>query len=75
MWRLIIEYRTACSDRAGRSGAATARLPCFSGAGFTDGLAAEASRVGDVRLPDPPISAQCSHGLRLPGGPGEFGGE
>jgi hypothetical protein len=46
MWRWIIEYTTACSDRTGRSGAATARLLCFSGAGFTDGLAAEANRVG-----------------------------
>ena len=34
----------------GRPGAAAARLLCFSGAGFTADLAAEAGRAGDVRL-------------------------
>jgi uncharacterized protein len=33
-----------------RHGAATARLLCFSGAGFTVDLAREADRSGDVRL-------------------------
>ena len=33
-----------------RHGAETARLLCFSGAGFTADLAREASRAGDVRL-------------------------
>jgi hypothetical protein len=33
-----------------RHGAATARLLCFSGAGFTSGLSNEAARAGDVRL-------------------------
>jgi hypothetical protein len=33
-----------------RRGAETARLLCFSGAGFTADLAREASRAGNVRL-------------------------
>lgn len=37
----------------GRPGAATARMLCFSGAGFTDGLSAEAARSGDIRLLGP----------------------
>ncbi len=37
----------------GRPGAAMARLLCFSGAGFTDGLTEEAARAGDVRLLGP----------------------
>jgi uncharacterized protein len=37
----------------GRPGAATARLLCFSGAGFTDGVIEEASRTGDVDLLGP----------------------
>jgi AAA+ ATPase superfamily predicted ATPase len=36
-----------------RHGAATARLLCYSGAGFTAELTQEASRVGDVRLLTP----------------------
>jgi len=36
-----------------RPGAATARLFCFSGAGFTGELHAEADRAGDVVLVDP----------------------
>lgn len=36
-----------------RHGAATARLLCFSGAGFTPELNREASRTGDVRLITP----------------------
>lgn len=36
-----------------RPGAATARLLCFSGAGFTPELTREASRAGDVRLLTP----------------------
>lgn len=35
---------------AGRAGAATAKLACFSGAGFTADLVAEADRSGDVVL-------------------------
>jgi uncharacterized protein len=34
----------------GRHGAATAKLACYSGAGFTDELRAEADRSGDVLL-------------------------
>jgi uncharacterized protein len=37
----------------GRPGAATARLLCFSGAGFSAELGNEASRAGDVRLLTP----------------------
>ena len=37
----------------GRHGAATARLLCFSGAGFTAELADEAAHSGDVRLLTP----------------------
>ena len=37
----------------GRHGAATARLLCFSGAGFTAELKDEAARSGDVRLLTP----------------------
>jgi uncharacterized protein len=37
----------------GRPGATTARLLCFSGAGFSGGLIAEASRAGDVQLLGP----------------------
>jgi uncharacterized protein len=37
----------------GRPGAATARLLCFSGAGFTPDLAAEAARSGDLALLTP----------------------
>jgi hypothetical protein len=37
----------------GRHGAATARLLCFSGAGFTAELADEAARSGDLRLLTP----------------------
>jgi uncharacterized protein len=37
----------------GRHGAATARLLCFSSAGFTAELADEAARSGDVRLLTP----------------------
>ena len=37
----------------GRTGAADARLLCFSGAGFTDGLAREAAEHGDVLLVGP----------------------
>ena len=37
----------------GRAGADGARLVCFSGAGFTDGLAREAGRHGDVVLVGP----------------------
>ncbi|MGH3266660.1 MAG: ATP-binding protein, partial [Trebonia sp.] len=37
----------------GRHGAATARLLCFSGTGFTSELAEEASRAGDIRLLTP----------------------
>jgi hypothetical protein len=36
-----------------RNGAATARLLCFSGAGFTADLTREASQAGDVRLLSP----------------------
>ena len=36
-----------------RHGAATARLLCFSGAGFSAGLRNEAARAGDVRLLTP----------------------
>ncbi len=36
-----------------RHGAATARLLCFSGAGFSAGLSHEAARAGDVRLLTP----------------------
>ena len=38
----------------GRAGAADVRLVCFSGAGFTDGLAREAGRHADVVLIGPP---------------------
>ncbi len=37
----------------GRRGAATVRLLCFSGAGFTAELASEASGANDVRLLTP----------------------
>jgi len=37
----------------GRPGAAGARLLCFSGAGFTDGLSREAARHADVVLIGP----------------------
>ena len=37
-----------------RPGAADARLLCFSGAGFTDGLAREAGQYADVVLIGPP---------------------
>jgi uncharacterized protein len=37
----------------GRPGAATARLLCFSGAGFTAELRAEAAQSGEVRLLTP----------------------
>jgi hypothetical protein len=37
----------------GRHGAATARLLCSSGAGFTDELTKEAARVGDIQLLTP----------------------
>jgi hypothetical protein len=36
-----------------RHGGATARLLCFSGAGFTSDLAREASQASDVRLLTP----------------------
>jgi AAA+ ATPase superfamily predicted ATPase len=36
----------------GRHGAATAKLTCYSAAGFTDDLRAEAGRTGDVILTD-----------------------
>jgi hypothetical protein len=36
-----------------RNGAATARLLCFSGAGFSADLTREASQAGDVRLLSP----------------------
>ena len=54
MCRWISEYRTACSDRMRWSAAATARLLCFSGAEFTEGLAQGEPRVGDGRLLGPP---------------------
>jgi uncharacterized protein len=37
----------------GRPGAATARLLCFSGAGFTAELRDEAAQAGEVRLLTP----------------------
>jgi uncharacterized protein len=37
----------------GKPGAASARLLCFSGAGFTDGLRAESSAADDVVLTGP----------------------
>jgi uncharacterized protein len=37
----------------GRPGVASARLLCFSGAGFTDGLAREAAAHADVVLIGP----------------------
>jgi uncharacterized protein len=46
-----------------RHGAATARLLCFSGAGFTPELAREADRSGDVRLLTP---ADLYAGVLLP---------
>jgi hypothetical protein len=47
----------------GRHGAATARLLCFSGAGFTAELADEAARSGDIRLLTP---ADLYTGILLP---------
>ena len=47
----------------GRHGAATARLLCFSGAGFTAELAEEAARSGDIRLLTP---ADLYTGVLLP---------
>ena len=49
----------------GRPGAATARLLCFSGAGFTAELRDEAARSGEVRLLTP---ADLYTGILLPTG-------
>jgi hypothetical protein len=49
----------------GRHGAATARLLCFSGAGFTAELIGEATRSADLRLLTP---ADLYAGVLLPGG-------
>ena len=49
----------------GRRGAGTARLLCFSGAGFTAELRDEAARSGEVRLLTP---ADLYTGVLLPGG-------
>ena len=49
----------------GRHGAATARLLCFSGAGFTAELAEETARSGDIRLLSP---ADLYTGVLLPAG-------
>jgi hypothetical protein len=51
----------------GRHGAATARLLCFSGAGFTAELIGEATRSADLRLLTP---ADLYAGVLLPGGTG-----
>ena len=47
----------------GRHGAATARLLCFSGAGFTAELAEEAARSRDIKLLTP---ADLYTGILLP---------
>jgi hypothetical protein len=47
-----------------RHGAATARLLCFSGAGFTAELGNEAARAGDVRL----LTPADLYSFRIPAG-------
>jgi hypothetical protein len=51
----------------GRPGAAGARLLCFSGAGFTDGLAREAAARSDVVLVGATDLYASSAGLSRPG--------
>jgi hypothetical protein len=74
-----LRYIRGLLTAQGRRGAATARLLCFSGAGFTAELTDEATRSGDLRLVTPadlytavllpvrPVRARCP---APPGRPG-----
>jgi uncharacterized protein len=61
-----LRYIRSLLAAQGRHGGATARLLCFSGAGFTAELTDEAARSGDIRLLTP---ADLYAGILLPAEP------